>query len=79
MHFGLYYIKDEYKLNDMTEKETKVMVKANGPLLVHGNLIITDQDGVEHKKENTTAFCRCGASKNKPFCDGEHNKVGFKG
>jgi CDGSH-type Zn-finger protein len=30
------------------------------------------------KKANVTAFCRCGASANKPFCDGSHKKVEFK-
>jgi len=60
-------------------QETLVDVKPNGPLLVHGTLQITDQDGKDHKKERTTAFCRCGASNNKPFCDGQHSKVGFIG
>lgn len=62
-----------------SNKATSVNVKANGPLLVHGTLLITDQEGVEHKKNKITAFCRCGASENKPYCDGGHNKIGFKG
>ncbi len=49
-----------------------VRVRENGPLAVHGELQIAGQ---------TPAFratlCRCGASKNKPFCDGSHAAAGF--
>ncbi|MDV7138961.1 CDGSH iron-sulfur domain-containing protein [Maribacter sp. TH_r10] len=57
---------------------TTVKIKPNGPLLVEGQITIIDADGNEEVKEKTTAFCRCGASNNKPFCDGTHNKVGWK-
>ena len=59
--------------------ETKVEVLENGPLLVYGTLHITNADGTKEKKNKTTAFCRCGASKNKPYCDGEHVQIEFKG
>jgi uncharacterized Fe-S cluster protein YjdI len=59
--------------------ETKVEVMANGPLLVYGTLNVKDKDGKESTKNKTTAFCRCGASNNKPYCDGSHIKVEFKG
>ncbi len=60
-------------------KVTECNVMANGPLLVSGELKVTLADGtVEHKSRNT-AFCRCGASENKPYCDGAHNKIEFKG
>ena len=59
--------------------ETKVTVRENGPLLVHGTLKITHKDGKEEIKNKLTAFCRCGASNNKPYCDGTHNKNGFMG
>ncbi len=39
----------------------------------------TNPDGKVEKKSKTTAFCRCGASQNKPYCDGAHVKVEFKG
>ncbi|MGB5237291.1 MAG: (4Fe-4S)-binding protein [Flavobacteriaceae bacterium] len=70
--------KSEEKQETMNEG-TKVEVMANGPLLVHGQLEITAADGQKEVKERTTAFCRCGASANKPYCDGKHNKVGFEG
>jgi len=51
----------------------------NGPLLVHGSISIKHADGTVEQKENVNAFCRCGASTNKPFCDGSHRKSGFEG
>jgi CDGSH-type Zn-finger protein len=57
--------------------ETKVEVLEKGPLLVHGTVHITHKNGEVETKKRTTAFCRCGASNNKPFCDGAHNTCGF--
>ncbi len=59
--------------------ETKVEVLENGPLLVYGTLKVTNKDGASEIKNKTTAFCRCGASENKPYCDGAHVKNDFKG
>jgi len=59
--------------------DTTVEVSANGPLLVFGNITIKDATGAETKRHKVTAFCRCGQSHNKPYCDGSHVKNGFKG
>jgi CDGSH-type Zn-finger protein len=59
--------------------ETVVEVLENGPLLVYGTLYITNSNGEKETKNKTTAFCRCGASLNKPYCDGAHRKAEFKG
>ena len=64
---------------EATSSETKVDVLENGPLLVHGTLKVVHKDGKEETKNKTTAFCRCGSSANKPYCDGTHNKQGFVG
>ncbi len=58
---------------------TEVEALENGPLLIYGTLHIKNSDGTEEKKNKTTAFCRCGASQNKPYCDGAHVKAEFKG
>jgi CDGSH-type Zn-finger protein/uncharacterized Fe-S cluster protein YjdI len=50
---------------------------ANGPLLVEGNLEIRAGSGRLAWQGTRAALCRCGASKNKPFCDGTHKAVGF--
>jgi uncharacterized Fe-S cluster protein YjdI len=73
-----------YKMNGKEDQEaasleTKVEVMPNGPLLVYGTLNVKDKDGKESTKNKTTAFCRCGASNNKPYCDGSHIKIAFKG
>ena len=58
---------------------TKVEVLENGPLLVYGTLKVVDKDGNIEITNKTTAFCRCGASNNKPYCDGAHVNSAFKG
>ena len=50
----------------------------DGPLKVTGNLTLIAGSGVERWRGAQTWLCRCGGSKNKPFCDGTHKKIGFK-
>ncbi len=50
-----------------------IRLRENGPYAFHGPLAI---DGANIGFRAT--LCRCGASKNKPFCDGSHNEIGFK-
>lgn len=73
-----------FYMNDGSDEEsnseaTKAEIMKDGPLLVHGKINVVHPDGNTESKENVTAFCRCGQSTNKPYCDGTHNKVGFKG
>ena len=51
----------------------------NGPLEVSGNLEICSGTGRTVMRTQKTFLCRCGASANKPFCDGTHKKIGFAG
>ncbi len=74
-----FFMNDEQKGNVNVETETIVELSKNGPLLVFGNITIKDSEGKETKKNKVTAFCRCGASSNKPYCDGTHRKIGFAG
>jgi len=59
---------------------TKVKATKDGPYLVSGGAVVEDGSGKTQKFEEDKEFwlCRCGASKNKPFCDGTHAKIGFK-
>jgi CDGSH-type Zn-finger protein len=62
------------------EEGVTILVRENGPYVVTGPVTITDVDGnvydVSQKKR--ISLCRCGASVNKPFCDGTHSKLGFE-
>ena len=50
----------------------------DGPLLVRGPFVLTDQDGNEiQTRDGTVALCRCGKSRTRPFCDGSHQLVRF--
>lgn len=51
----------------------------DGPYHVQGAFRLVTEGGrtIEVEGEETW-LCRCGASANKPFCDGTHTKIGFK-
>ena len=52
---------------------------ANGPLAISGNLEVLSGTGRTIRKATDLKLCRCGASANKPYCDGSHTKIGFTG
>jgi CDGSH-type Zn-finger protein/uncharacterized Fe-S cluster protein YjdI len=56
----------------------KVTPAKNGPLLLSGNVEVVTGTGHTVNRVGKCALCRCGQSSNKPYCDGTHNKVGFK-
>ena len=72
-----YYMNDENQM-ESNSSETKIDILKDGPLIVHGTLKVKANDGTIEDKSNVTAFCRCGASDKKPYCDGAHKKIGFK-
>jgi CDGSH-type Zn-finger protein len=58
-----------------------VRCRENGPLVIQGPVKVLDHLGNEFPiplGKDTIALCRCGQSKNKPFCDGSHKLVGFR-
>src|SRR4030066_549527 len=75
------------------EDAKRIKVSKNGPYLVSGGVpvmrqtIIADTEGTALEWKDEAKFplqekcglCRCGKSKNKPFCDGTHLKIGFVG
>ena len=62
-----------------------IKVRNNGPYaidLTTGAINLVDADGNPiplPEGKTTIALCRCGGSSRKPFCDGTHSKIGFKG
>jgi CDGSH-type Zn-finger protein/uncharacterized Fe-S cluster protein YjdI len=69
-----------YRRRDGKEEQpptsNTVRIEADGPLYIAGRLRITLTGG-EIIDETRTALCRCGHSKDKPFCDNSHVEVGF--
>jgi len=52
-------------------------MKCSGPLWVRGGITIESHDGTRYETRNRVTLCRCGASQNKPFCDGSHASIKF--
>jgi hypothetical protein len=59
------------------KNEVTITVLDNGPLLMNGTVKVVLKDGSTIIKEGNTALCRCGQSKNKPYCDGAHRTCDF--
>lgn len=55
-----------------------IQVEPNGPLYLHGDIEILTTDDELLLKDTRVALCRCGASQDKPFCDGSHSKIDFQ-
>lgn len=68
--------KIELKAED--DSNTKIQIIQDGPALISGKFSITDINGSKLANANNVALCRCGKSSSMPFCDGTHNKIGFK-
>ncbi len=51
----------------------------SGPIWVRGRVPVIGSDGVAYEARNRVTLCRCGASQNKPFCDGTHAEIRFRG
>ena len=63
--------------------ELKIKVRKNGPYLVDASqcpVELVDADGNKYDLTGKPAFslCRCGASANRPFCDGSHKRIEFQ-
>jgi CDGSH-type Zn-finger protein len=69
--------KDGVLLEDELPEEITVTTTRSGigPLRVTGGIVIVSDDGTPYEIRNRVALCRCGASRNKPFCDGAHLKL----
>lgn len=54
-----------------------VSCRPDAMLVIRGPMTIVSADGQSRALRNKAAFCRCGASRNKPFCDISHKKINF--
>jgi thiamine pyrophosphate-dependent acetolactate synthase large subunit-like protein/CDGSH-type Zn-finger protein len=65
-------------VHDGVEREPHIQVSRNGPYHVRGGIAIDGVERAEGASLEHCTLCRCGHSKNKPFCDGSHWYAGFK-
>ncbi|MGB1033056.1 MAG: (4Fe-4S)-binding protein, partial [Flavobacteriales bacterium] len=64
---------------DSNGTTSSIEIVPNGPALIKGSCEISTPSGEVQKMDTGAALCRCGASNNKPFCDGSHVKIDFQG
>ena len=58
--------------------EPRIEPMADGPYVVRGGILLASPDETPYEARTPYTLCRCGASKNKPFCDGTHSDIGFR-
>lgn len=75
---ALSYSLDGVKSED-PPREPAITVTQDGPYAVVGGPQLLEQPWAEGASQEHYTLCRCGGSKNKPFCDGTHWNIGFKG
>ena len=56
----------------------RIRIKPNGSIRVTGTVDIVDAEGIILETKTDFSLCRCGHSKDKPWCDGSHKEAGFQ-
>jgi hypothetical protein len=74
---ALSYAIDGVEAEDVV-RPPKVMVTDNGPYAVSGGIELMGAQFADGASHEHYTLCRCGASRNKPFCDGSHWRVEFR-
>jgi len=75
---ALHYRRLDGRTQETPPEQITIEPRPNGPLFVRGRVQIVDNDGHVIREDTRLALCRCGASQNKPFCDGSHRRIGFQ-
>lgn len=71
-----YHVEGEQSVT--VSRETEITVMPDGPYRITGEIEIEDVADFDGGSDGTRTLCRCGHSKNKPYCDGSHWDAGFK-
>lgn len=60
-------------MSDQPSGRPDVVLCPGGPMLVRGDVVVEDEDGVPHRTTRpVSAVCRCGSTSRSPWCDGTH-------
>ena len=68
----------EPKFDPEIEILQDIEYRVSGPIFVKGNIPIEAEDGFVYEVRNRVALCRCGKSRNKPFCDATHVNANYR-
>ncbi|MFC2035144.1 CDGSH iron-sulfur domain-containing protein [Chloroflexota bacterium] len=74
---ALSYMNDGILHKDQ-DREPAITIEQNGPYCIVGGIELEDPKGSIPESTEHYALCRCGASKNKPFCSGSHSDIAFR-
>jgi CDGSH-type Zn-finger protein len=74
---ALAYAVDDEARDAEPSFEPSIAVVKDGPLFLRGGVTVVGADGIAYETRNRMTLCRCGRSRNKPFCDGTHADMGF--
>ncbi len=75
---ALSYSVDDVEHRDRDNNEPAIFIAPNGPYVVSGGPDLVDTERCEGSSKEHFTMCRCGGSKNKPFCDGTHWSNNFR-
>jgi CDGSH-type Zn-finger protein/uncharacterized Fe-S cluster protein YjdI len=70
---AISYTRQDGRPNEESPPVNTLKIREDGPYAIHANLTVNGE-GIGYR----ATLCRCGASKNKPYCDGSHRDVPFK-
>jgi CDGSH-type Zn-finger protein/uncharacterized Fe-S cluster protein YjdI len=74
---ALHYERHDGGPSEPVPAVNTVVPDPDGPLLLSGDIEVVAADGGAVVRETRVALCRCGATKDQPFCDGSHWDAGF--
>lgn len=74
---ALSYELDGKTVRDFNERAPKVLIERDGPIRIEGSVRLDVDENLQPPSKEHFTLCRCGASKNKPYCDGSHYYAKF--
>lgn len=75
---ALHFQRHDGGAAEVPDSANTITPRASGPLYVRGEVVMVTDGGEEIVQDTRLTLCRCGASKNKPFCDNSHVATGFQ-
>lgn len=75
---ALQFVRKDGGEEEPVPEENIIAVAKDGPLYIRGDVALKEHDGSKFLEDTRVALCRCGESRNKPFCDNTHKNSGFR-